>query len=80
MRRDSRQAHFRCGGKGEFSFGEPKGAKGRRSVALTPAALEAIERHRERQRKESAVLMGLWEENRIVFPNSLGQPMDHNNI
>ena len=26
------------------------------------------------------MLMGLWEENGLVFPNRLGKPMDHNNI
>lgn len=67
-------------GKGGFSFGEPKSAKGRRSISLTPAALEAVERHRERQREESAMLVGLWKENGLVFPNRLGKPMDHNNI
>jgi integrase len=67
-------------GKGGFSFGEPKSAKGRRTVALTPAALEALEHHRERQREESVMMVGLWEENGLVFPNRLGKPMDHNNI
>jgi integrase len=67
-------------GKGEFSFGEPKSAKGRRTIVLTPAALEALERHRQRQREESAMLVGLWEDNGLVFPNRLGKPMDHDDI
>jgi integrase len=67
-------------GKGRFSFGEPKSAKGRRTVALTRAGLEALEGHRERQREESTMLVGLWEDNGLVFPNRLGKPMDHDNI
>jgi len=58
----------------------PKSAKGRRTVALIRTALEALERRRERQREESAMLVGLWEENGLVFPNRLGKPMDHDNI
>ena len=77
--RDPRQAHLSCG-QGRVSFGEPKSAKGRRSVVLTPAALEILNRRRERQREESAMLVGLWEENGLVFPNRLGKPMDHDNI
>ena len=67
-------------GKEGFSFGEPKSAKGRRNVTLTPAALQALKRHRERQHEESVMLADAWEDNGLVFPNSFGKPMDHNNI
>src|SRR5829696_10039358 len=45
-----------------------------------PCRTEGLERHLERHREVSAMLMGLWEENGLVFPNRLGKPMDHNNI
>lgn len=60
-------------------FESPKSGKGRR-VRLTRKATEALKRHRKHQVAERLRLAGLWQENDLVFPNQIGQPMNASNL
>jgi integrase len=51
---------------------EPKTARGRRSIALTMAAAEALRAHRSDQAEHRLKLGPLWKEQDLVFPNDLG--------
>lgn len=52
---------------GEVVLSEPKTAKGRRSVALDPATVAALESHRQAQRAERDVAGELWRAQGFVF-------------
>ena len=65
---------------GGLQLGEPKTARSRRSVHLTPEAVAALRRHRERQSVERLRLGPAWEDNDLVFPNELGRPLERQNV
>ena len=65
---------------GRLLFEEPKSAKGRRPVALSPAAVLALRAHRERQEADRALmgtavsdddLIFAWPDGRPLLPNTL---------
>jgi integrase len=63
-----------------LAFNAPKTAKGKRSVQLTKAALEALRAHRSRQLEEKSRLVGLWQDSGLVFCSQTGTPLDRNNL
>jgi integrase len=65
---------------GKPVFGTPKTAKGRRSVKLTAKAVEALEKHRERQIEERKQLVKLWRDCGLVFPTRVGTPISRHNL
>ena len=65
---------------GKPVFGTPKTAKGRRSVKLTAKAVEALEKHRERQIEEWKQLVKLWRACDLVFPTRVGTPISRHNL
>jgi integrase len=58
----------------KISFGEPKTAKGRRSIALDPMTVAALKAHRQRQETEHAAVGDSWQELDLVFPKNDGTP------
>jgi integrase len=64
--------------KGEFAA--PKTAKGRRSVSLTPTAVEALKRHSERQAKEMVKAGTLYRDRGLVFASLVGTPLSRHNL
>ena len=66
--------------KGTFSLGEPKTAKSRRSVKLTPTAVEALRAHLARQLKEIDRLGSLYEDGGLVFATERGTPVNPTNL
>jgi integrase len=61
--------------KGLFHFFEPKTAQSRRRVALTTVALAALREHRMRQAEQRRAAGVEWQENDLVFPDTLGTPL-----
>ncbi len=61
--------------KSGLVFGTPKSAKSRRSVRLTPLAVQALKRHRTAQNRERLSLGSLWQDGDLVFPGETGQPL-----
>ena len=55
-------------------------AGGKRSVPLLPPAVAALKAHKAHQNEERLALLGLWQDEGIVFPNSLGKPMSRANL
>jgi integrase len=62
------------------SYSQPKSAKGRRSVRLTPGAVEALKLHKLNQEREKACLGSRWREQGLIFPSSIGTPFNPSNL
>jgi integrase len=59
--------------KGGYIFEAPKSGKGR-NVRLTRKATAALREHRKRQLEDRMQKAGLWQEQGLVFPSSIGTP------
>ena len=64
------------GGKGGYTFEEPKTRGSRRSVSLTQKATDALVSHRERQRAAGHQVDG----DALVFTNTVGNPVNHSHF
>ncbi len=58
---------------------EPKTHQGR-AVALEPLAMEALRRHKARQNEARLGAGERWRDNGLVFANSLGRPLEPQNL
>jgi integrase len=66
--------------KARLQLGEPKSARSRRRIALTPRTVEALRQHRSRQAVERLRLGPTWQDIGLVFPSEVGTPMDAGNM
>jgi len=66
--------------QGGWVESEPKSAKGRRSIAVAPLAVQALRQHRSCQLEERLALGALWEDRGLVFPNLIGRPIEPQNL
>jgi len=66
--------------KGGPRITEPKTPKSRRSVRLTASAVEALERHRERQHSGGAAAGEKWNAWDLVFCTRRGTPIRRDNL
>jgi integrase len=62
------------------SLGEPKTRKSRRSVRLTPQAVEALRRHLARQMEDMERLGDLYRDEGLVFTSKAGTPINPSNL
>jgi integrase len=58
----------------------PKTKAGRRQVKLGQGTLERLSRHKEDQAEMKAARGARWEENGLIFPNTLGRPESSENM
>ncbi len=63
----------------EGRFAATKTARSRRRIDLTPGSVEALKRHRKAQLEERQRRAGLWQDQDLVFPSSVGTPLSHRN-
>ena len=75
MRRNVR----RIKGRG-FVEDEPKSQKSRRGLTLHPAAIGALERHRERRAFERKRTGDAWQDRGLVFANAVGGYVEAGNL
>jgi len=61
-------------------FTPPKTAKSRRSVGLTPTAVEALKRHSKRQAQEMVRADTLYQDQDLVFTSLVGTPLSRRNL
>jgi integrase len=65
----------------QFQFTQPKTVKSRRQVLLPSVTIDALRRHRLRQRQERLALGEVWQTTYdLVFPNTIGGPMELNHF
>lgn len=65
---------------GGLAISQPKTAASRRQIALTGMAVAALRRRKIRQAEEKLKTGPAWEDNDLVFPNTLGKPMEATNL
>ncbi len=73
-----RRTIARVNGQG-FVEQEPKSARSRRSIALAPLAVNALDRHHTRQLEKRLKAL-VWEESDLVFANEVGRPIEAQNL
>lgn len=61
--------------RGGPRLAEPKTRGSRRSIRLTTSAVDALERHRERQEAERAAAGDNWSDQGLVFTTTIGTPI-----
>jgi integrase len=62
-----------------YTFSAPKTKHSQRQITLTRLAIAALRRHRVRQDVER-LSSPTWEDHDLVFPNTVGKPMDGMNL
>ena len=62
------------------TFKAPKNRAARRTLRLTPRALDAFRAHRVRQNAERLQAGSRWQDHDLVFPNTVGKPMNAGNL
>src|SRR5215218_1124340 len=73
-----RRTLTRSGGK--VVFGEPKTKKSRRSIRLTPPAVEALRGHLKRQLRDMEILGDRYQDQGLVFTTNTGAPINPSNL
>ena len=63
-----------------MALGEPKTKKSRRTVRLTPRAVEAVRRHRARQAEEKLKAGSLYGDQELVFAGECGGLVNSSNL
>jgi integrase len=63
-----------------FTISEPKTPKSRRSINLTPMAIESLKQHRIRQHEKRLLAGPAWDEQGWVYVNALGRPIEVGNM
>ena len=58
----------------------PKNPASRRTLKLAPRALAALKAHKVRQNEERLKAGDVWEDHNLVFPNTIGKPMNAGNF
>ncbi len=61
-------------------YSPPKTARSRRKVALSARAVDALQKHRQRQEQQRAIVGANWGDNDLVFTTATGEPMRGNHI
>ncbi len=69
----------RVNGQGR-NFVEPKTRSGRRTIKLGEQTLQVLRLHMEQQAVQKQVAGDRWQENGLIFPNSIGKPRDPSNL
>jgi integrase len=63
-----------------WGFVEPKTKAGKRSIVLSEGNLQALRQHKERQEQQRAIAGERWNDLDLIFPNSVGMPLDPSNM
>jgi len=58
----------------------PKTKAGKRQIKLGQMMLEQLSAHRKRQELAKAFIGNRWQENDLVFPTTIGTPLDHKRV
>ena len=63
-----------------YVFSPPKTKAGKRQIKLGQAMLEQLMAHRKRQELVKAFAGNRWQENDLIFPTTIGTPLDHKRV
>jgi integrase len=59
---------------------ETKTKRSRRRIDLSAGSVAALKAHHKRQLEERVQKAGLWRDNGLVFPSTIGTPLSHRNL
>lgn len=62
------------------TFKTPKNQAAKRTLKLTPQALDALKAHKARQNTERLQAGPRWQDHNLMFPNTVGKPMNAGNL
>jgi integrase len=62
------------------TFKAPKNQAARRTLKLAPRALDALKAHKVRQNAERLQAGSRWQDHDLIFPNTVGKPMNAGNL
>ncbi len=65
---------------GGWEFAEPKTRFGTRIIKLGQGTLEVLQAHKERQEQQKALMGSRWKDNNLIFPSSVGTPLNKSNM
>ena len=65
---------------GQIYFKEPKTARSRRTLALSPSLVAALIAHKDRQAFERVKAGTCWQESDLVFTTASGTPLEARNL
>lgn len=65
---------------GSYIFTEPKSAKSRRTIALSPSAIILLRKYHEQRKLERALLGKTLTDSELVFSNIEGKPLRPNTV
>jgi integrase len=65
---------------GAYTFGTPKTAHGRRSIALPPSVVGSLQMHRIRQVERRLESEAPYHDQSLVFANEIGEPLHPNSV
>jgi integrase len=65
---------------GGWQFEEPKTAKSRRTIPLSPSVMAKMKAHHRNQLEERLKAGALWQNNDLVFTTEIGTPIYPNNL
>lgn len=61
-------------------FSQPKSLKSRRVIILGSTTVEKLKQHFHQQDWSRLIAGERWEENNLIFPNTVGRPMEHSRL
>lgn len=64
----------------DSTFKMPKNRAAKRTLKLTPRALDTLKTHKVRQNAERLQAGSRWQDHGLVFPNTMGKPMNAGNL
>ena len=65
---------------GGFTFTAPKTKSGTRRIDLGRTTLEVLKEHQQNQFEEIIASEDAWQDHNLVFPSSIGTPLDRDNL
>lgn len=63
-----------------WTFADPKTKRGRRTIKLGDEILKLLRAHKKRQETQKLVKGKRWVENGLIFPSSVGTPLNPSNL
>jgi len=65
---------------GQLVISEPKSARSRRTVPISPAVVGMLRKHKSGQAAERLRAANQWQDSGLVFTTELGKPVDPRNL